>query len=119
MTEAYISEAGSWSEDKFLSWILQSAPYALTEKQQQDQRQCPDIATANLLMHLTRTNLLKELREYGFYQNASRVFSNAEIERTLELARQVRSILARSYVVPEPLQMAGINMPNGRSSGVS
>jgi hypothetical protein len=111
MTEAYVLENGSWSADNFLSWLLQAPLYTLTEKQQREQRQCPDIATANLLMHLTRTNQLKELREYGLYENANRMFSDAEIEQTIKLARQVRSILTRSHVVPEPLQMAGVNMP--------
>ena len=30
-----------------------------------------------------------------------------------DLAGKVRGILARSYVVPEPMRIAGINMPEG------
>jgi hypothetical protein len=66
-------------------------------------------------MRLTGTNVLKELREYEFYENASRTFSDAEIEKIINLAEAVRNILAKSHthVAPEPMQIAGINMPDG------
>ena len=76
----------------------------LTDKQQQEQRECPDIATGHLLMHLTRTNRLKDLREYGLYQHVRQTFSDAEIGQIIELAAKVRAILAKSDVVPEPMQ---------------
>jgi AbiV family abortive infection protein len=113
LVEAYFAENGSTNPDDFLPWILQSGPYPLTEKQRQEQRQCPDIAAANLLMGLTRANLLKELREYGLYENVNRGFSDAAIKQVIDLVQKVRAMLANSDVLPEPLQLPGVNMPEG------
>jgi hypothetical protein len=112
LAEAYVSEHGSMNPDDFMPWLLQIKGLAFTDKQQREKRECPDIAIANFLMHLTRTNLLKELREYGLYENTSETFSDVDIKRTLELAAAVRALLANSYIVPEPMKRVGINMPD-------
>lgn len=113
--ENYFAETGSTDTDGFLPWLKQSEPIILTytEKQEQRQREDADIATANQLMGLTRANVLKELREYGLYENTNRAFSDTDIRGIIELAHQVRAILAKSSVVPEPPRMAGVNMPDG------
>jgi AbiV family abortive infection protein len=113
MVETYVSQTGATNEGGFLPWLLQPVTRTLTLEQQEAQRQCPDIATANLLIGLTRANVLKELREYGLYENSSRKFSDSEIKRAIELAQDVRAILAKSDVVPEPVQLVGVNMPEG------
>jgi hypothetical protein len=110
LAEAYIAEHGSMNPDKFVPWMLQNQPYSLTEKQQEQERECPDIAAGNVLMHFTRTNVLKDLREYGFYENTNREFSDALIRQTMDLAKKVRAILSKSWVVSEPLQLAGVNL---------
>ncbi|MBB4392575.1 AbiV family abortive infection protein [Bradyrhizobium sp. ERR14] len=113
LSEGYIAEHGSMNAANFIPWLLQLKNYSLTEKQQEAQGRCPDLATAHLLLHLTRTNFLKHLREYGLYEDVERTFSEAEIAETIELGAKVRVILERSHVVPEPPKIAGINMPMG------
>jgi hypothetical protein len=98
-----------------MPWVLSRSKenvVTLTDKHQQEQHECPDIATGNLLMHLTRANRLKELREYGLYEHVRQTFSDTEIGQIIELAAKVRAILAKSWVVPEPLKLAGVNMPD-------
>jgi AbiV family abortive infection protein len=115
LAQAYFSEHGWTNPDGFMPWLLSRSKQnsvTLTDKQQQEQRECPDIATGHLLMHLTRTNRLKDLREYGLYEHVRQTFSDAEIGQIIELAAKVRAILAKSYVVPEPFKMAGVNMPD-------
>ena len=113
-TEAYVAERGSWDPDNFVAWMLEErdSPRTLeiTDKQQEERRACPDTAAGALLMHLTRTNLLKDLREYGFYENTTREFSDVFIKETIDLAKKVRAILSKAPVVPEPLQLAGVNL---------
>ena len=119
LAQAYFSEHGWTNPDGFMPWLLSRSKQnsvTLTDKQQQEQRECPDIATGHLLMHLTRTNRLKDLREYGLYQHVRQTFSDAEIGQIIELAAKVRAILAKSDVVPKPMQLAGVNMPD-MSSG--
>jgi hypothetical protein len=111
LAEACMSEHGSINPDDVIPWILRAKWHGLTDKQKQEQRECPDIATGHLLMHLTRTNLLKDLREYGLYENTSRTFSDGNIKQIIDLAAKVRAILAKSYVVPEPMKLIGVNMP--------
>jgi hypothetical protein len=111
--EGYIAEHGSFNADDLVPWLLRTKNYSLTEQQQLDQRRCSDIATAHLLLHFTRTNVLKDLRDYGLYEDVTRTFSEAEITQTIELAAKVRIILEKSYVVPEPPKIVGINMPAG------
>jgi hypothetical protein len=72
----------------------------------------PRYSHGHLLMHLTRTNRLKDLREYGLYEHVRQTFSDTEIGQIIELAAKVRAILAKSWVVPEPLKLAGVNMPD-------
>jgi hypothetical protein len=56
------------------------------------------------------------LREYGLYENVEMKFSDAAIMQVIELAERVRTILEKSktWVAPEPMQIAGINMPEGQ-----
>jgi len=65
-------------------------------------------------MHLVRQDHLKKLREYGLYENSKFQFTSESIQKVIQLAAQVRAILVRSphLVTPEPLQWAGINMPD-------
>jgi hypothetical protein len=116
LAQTYLSEHG-WTAnpDGLMPWLLSRSKenvVTLTDKQQQEQRECPDIATGHLLMHLTRTNRLKDLREYGLYEHVRQTFSDTEIGQIIELAAKVRAILAKSWVVPEPLKLAGVNMPD-------
>ena len=90
-----------------MPWLLSRSKQnsvTLTDKQQQEQRECPDIATGHLLMHLTRTNRLKDLREYGLYQHVRQTFSDAEIGQIIELAAKVRAILGRIMSSLSPIR---------------
>jgi hypothetical protein len=100
------------SED-FMAWLMRTLPHHFTDGEQIDQRSCPDIAAANMLMRFVRSNILKDLREYGLYENNTRMFSEQEIEQTISLASRVRAMLEKSWVTPEPFQLAGVNMPEG------
>jgi hypothetical protein len=71
------------------------------------------MATAQLLLDAVRTNRLKELREYGLYEDATQPFSEAAVGQAIELADKVRDILTRSWAAPEVIQVAGINMATG------
>ena len=114
--QTYFSEHGlAANPDGLMPWLLSRSKenfLTLTDKQQQEERECPDIATGHLLMHLTRTNRLKDLREYGLYEHVRQTFSDAAIGQIIELAAKVRAILAKSHAIPEPLKLAGVNMPD-------
>jgi hypothetical protein len=68
---------------------------------------------AHVLMHFVRSNILKDLREYGLYENNNRTFAKKEIEQTPILAYQVRAMLEKSWVTPEPFHLIGVNLPEG------
>jgi hypothetical protein len=97
----------------FGDWLQRRGQYDLSEEQKLEQRNCPDIAAAHLLMHYVRSNHLKDLREYGFYENTGKRFSDNEVRQTIDLASRVREILSRSWVAPEPMQLVGVNLPAG------
>ena len=99
--------------ENFIEWLIRTAPHDLTEEEQLEQKTCPDIATGHILLNAVHTNRLKDLREFGLYENANHEFSIAAIGQTLDLAKGVRSILAKSWVTPEVCRLAGINMPTG------
>ena len=84
-------------------------PHHVTDEEQVDQRSCPDIATAHILMHFGRSNTLKDLRGYGLYENNNRAFSENEIEQAIDLASRVRRMLEKSWV-PSRSNCGG-NMP--------
>jgi hypothetical protein len=65
-------------------------------------------------MHLVRTSQLKELREYGHYENTTNQFSEAVIRQVLDLAARVREMLRDSWVVPEAFGLTGVNIPEGQ-----
>lgn len=70
---------------------------------------------ASLLMQLVREERLKEIREFGLYDNTEARFSTAAIEKVIDLTDIVRGILieSRNDITPKPLKMAGVNMPEG------
>jgi hypothetical protein len=104
---------GSLDGEDFGSWLIRTGPYELSQKEQLEQRQCPDIAAAHILMHLVRTKRLKDLREFGLYENTDTKFADEEIRKTIGLASRIREILSRSWVTPEVMQLVGVNMPEG------
>ncbi|WP_375305084.1 hypothetical protein WI560_23630 [Bradyrhizobium sp. A11] len=112
--EKYAHEHGAITDDgHYLDWFSRNSSLALSEEQQQRWLQSPHLTTAHLLLHLARTGVLKGLREYGFYENTDRAFSENEVHHVLELASQVRAILENPFVASEPPGMAGVNMPEG------
>ncbi|MGM4922786.1 hypothetical protein AB8A31_07750 [Tardiphaga sp. 804_B3_N1_9] len=113
MAKRYADEFPSNSTEDIASWIARTQPHSLSDEEQKDQRSCPDIAAAHLLLHFVRSNILKDLREYGLYENNSRAFSDDEIKQTISLAFKVRAMLERSWVTPEPFKLVGVNMPEG------
>jgi hypothetical protein len=113
LAKRFVVECPNGPADEFTGWIIKTHPLAFTESEQADQRSCPNLKTANIHMRFVRSNILKELREYGLYEDNARTFSETEIEETIELASNVRAILEKSWVSPEPLQLAGVNMPEG------
>jgi hypothetical protein len=99
--------------EEFTSWLIRTVPLELSEKQKLEQRQCPEIAAAQLLMRLVRTNRLKDLRECGLYENTDKKFTDDEIMQTIGLTSRVRQILSKSWVVLEVMQHIGVNLPTG------
>lgn len=112
---AYAAEHGALDDDQqFMNWLSSgNKSFELSVEQQEEWANCPELAAAHRLLHLTRTGALKALREYGLYEDGKRQFSDAEIKLVLDLASKVRAILARSIVFPEAPKMAGVNMPHG------
>jgi hypothetical protein len=96
-----------------MAWLMRTQPHHFTDEEQIDERSCPDIAAAKMLMRFVRSNILKDLREYGLYESNTRTFSEQEIEQTISLVSRVRAMLEKSWVTPEPFQLAGVNMPKG------
>jgi hypothetical protein len=111
LSERFVQEGRDGEE--FTSWLIRTQPYLLSEKQKLEQRQCPEIAAAHVLMHLVRTNRLKDLREFGLYENTDKKFTDDEIRQTIGLTSRVRQILSKSWVVPEVMQLKGVNLPTG------
>jgi hypothetical protein len=105
---------GCCDREKFLQCLRKSVPIEFRPEQKQRMKESPELKAASLLMHLVRQGHLKKLREYGLYENSKFQFTSESIQKVIELAGQVRAILVRSpeLVTPEPLQWAGINMPD-------
>jgi hypothetical protein len=105
---------GCCDRDRFLRWLEKSVPIAFRADQKQRMKDSPELKAASLLMHLVRQDHLKKLREYGLYENSKFGFTPESIQKVIELAGQVRTVLVRSpgLVVPEPMALAGVNMPN-------
>jgi hypothetical protein len=99
--------------DTFLKWLRTRRPIEFSAAQQERQRNNPDIVAANALMRAVSTHRSQHLREYGLYENVARTFSDASVGEIIELAARVREILSRAPVLPETMQIAGINMPTG------
>jgi AbiV family abortive infection protein len=97
-----------------LDWLIRTTPHRISDEEKKQRRECPNIAAAQLLMHLVRTNQLKELREYGQYENTENQFCEAAIMQVLDLAARVREMLADSWVVPEAFGLRGVNIPEGQ-----
>lgn len=97
-----------------LDWLIRTSPHRLSDEEKKQQRECPNLAAAQLLMHLVRTSQLKELREYGHYENTTYQFSEAVLRQVLDLAARVREMLRDSWVVPEAYGFRGVNIPEGQ-----
>jgi hypothetical protein len=99
--------------EDFGAWLIRRGPYKLSEKEKLEERRCPDIAVAHILMHFVRSNRLKDLREFGLYENTGKEFSDDEVRKAIGLTSRIREILSRSWVAPEVMQLVGVNMPEG------
>jgi hypothetical protein len=116
LAETFYKKTGCGDAEKFMQWSVKAAaPMDFTEEQKQRMKDSEEMKSASLLMQLVRDNRLKEIREFGFYENSKRRFSLAAIQQVMELAESVQKILveSRKAVVPHPMEMAGINMPEG------
>jgi hypothetical protein len=118
MGKRYAIEFRDKPTEDFTVWLLRKKSFHFTEEEQADQRSCPDIKAAHILMHFVRTNVLRDLREYGFYEHNARTFTEMEIEQKIELAACVRAMLEKSWVIPEPFKLVGVNMPEGTTFDV-
>ncbi|MTV12501.1 MULTISPECIES: hypothetical protein [Bradyrhizobium] len=105
------------AEENVVEYMLRTQPHHFTDEEQALQGSCPDIEAAQRLMHYVRSNMLRDLREFGLYENNNRTFSTDEIAHMLELASRVRGILRRSWVTPEPFGLVGVNIPEGAIPG--
>jgi hypothetical protein len=113
LAEKYVEETKGAGPEGFLKWPEGAPPFEFDPAQKDRMRKSPDVITGNALMQAVSTSRLKHLREYGLYENAARTFSDASVGQVIELAAQVRKILSRAPVLPETMQIAGINMPLG------
>lgn len=111
MAKRFAQQGSGKPAEDLVTWLMRTQPHELTDEEQLDQRSCPDIAAAHMLLHFARTNTLKDLREYGLYESNNRTFSDDEVERTIDLAWRVRGMLEKSWVIPEPFQLIGVNLP--------
>jgi hypothetical protein len=113
--EGFLIKTGCADPDRYWRWIKNTVPIHFTEEQKGRWQADADVRTANVLFEAVRQNRLKMLREFGMYEDAPMKFSDATILQYLNLAHRVREILNRSkdYVTPQPMEIAGINMPVG------
>jgi AbiV family abortive infection protein len=114
-TEDFILTHGrAASDDEFIEWMTKRhRKGGFTEKQKQEMREYPDLVVANTLLQALRINRLQQLREYGLYEDANKQFSDTAVAQVIDLAAKVREILTRSFMAPDVIQIAGINMPEG------
>jgi hypothetical protein len=113
--EIFFRKTGCGDREKYVQWFLaQKGPIQFTPEQQDRINNGPDMRTAKLLMKSVRTSQLQHLREFGLYENVAARFSDDEIGEAISLAERVRVIMESSadWVVPETVQIAGINMPD-------
>jgi hypothetical protein len=99
-----------------MQWLLNAAaPLAFSDEQKERMKSSKEIQSASFLMHFVREGQLRHLREFGLYENSELRFSPAAIQQVIEIAETVREILVRSrnVIVPEPISLAGVNMPAG------
>ncbi|HEX3441191.1 MAG TPA: hypothetical protein VHT93_12665 [Pseudolabrys sp.] len=116
MFEIFYHKTRCGDHEKFMQWLVNAAaPLAFSDKQKERMKSSKEMQSASLLMHFVREGRLKHLREYGLYENSELRFSPAAIQQVIELAEMVREILVRSrnVLVPEPMSLAGVNMPPG------
>lgn len=114
--ETFYKKTGCCDPEKLAQWFCKNGrPPGFTEEQKQRMKDNKEMKAATLLMKIVREGRLKNLREYGLYENSEFRYSTAAIEQVIDLTAIVRDILieSRDDVMPEPMQMAGINMPEG------
>ena len=114
--EIFFNKTGCGDIDKFTHWFTSGPkPIEFTAAQKQRMRDNADFKAANLLLSMARDRRLKQLREFGLYENVEYMFSDAAVGQTLDLAERIQRILVKSrdFPLPEPLKIAGINMPKG------
>jgi hypothetical protein len=113
LAEKWYEETKSTDPEDLLRWLQKSQPIKFDPAQQERSKRDPDVIVANTLMQAVRTGQLKHLREYGFYEDAERVFSDASVGEMIDLTEKVRKILAKAPILPETMKIAGVNMPEG------
>lgn len=116
--EIFIKRTGCGDAKQFLQWLQSAVPLEFTAEQKQRMKDDHELKTAGLLMKLTKENRLKELREFGLYENANFRFSDAAILQVLDLADTVRQVLlkSRNEIAPEPMVILDWNWVHGMSS---
>ena len=112
LAQKYQGATGEANPKGILKWIEDTAP-TIAAAEHQLMHNSPDVRVADTLMRDVRTNRLQHLREYGLYEDVNLTFSDADVGDMIELAARVRVILSRSPVIPETVQIRGINMPEG------
>lgn len=113
--EIFYGKTGCGDTERFLSWLANATPLEFTEEQKQRMKTDKHVQAAALLMQFVREGRLKVLREFGLYEDSEARFSSAAIQQVIELAETVKDILVESRrdIVPEPMELAGVNFPEG------
>jgi hypothetical protein len=113
--EIFIEKTGCRDTNQFLQWLKTAVPIEFKEEQKQRMRKDHELQMAGLLMRLTKENRLKDLREYGLYENSKSRFSDSAIKQVIELADVVRQILlkSREEITSQPMEVLDWNWLTG------
>ena len=95
--EVFYAKTGCCDAEQFTQWLkFAPMPMEFTAEQKQRMKVSKEMKAASLLMQMVRENRLKELREFGLYEDSKFRFSTASIQQVVELAETVKDILIDS-----------------------
>ena len=113
--ELFVEKTGCGDTKQFLQWLQTTAPIEFKEEQKQRMRKDHELQMAGLLLRLTKENRLRDLREYGLYENSKSRFSDSAIKQAIELADVVRQMLlkSREEIASQPMEVLDWNWLTG------
>jgi hypothetical protein len=99
--------------DQYHRWLTRSTPISFSTEQKDRMRDDRELSAAGFLMRLTRQNRLRDLREFGTYQDSNCRFSDAAVHQVIELAGAISKMVetSRDRIAPAPIKLFDPNWP--------